>query len=147
MFFKKQYKNSIDFHTQNQIEFDKVRTASTKLKSMSELSIGGSALYESEKLTFEFLNLSSVCSDLLFGLGSSVGDAKSKIKQIEGIFFRDLKTKTPAADKVKLVQCLSSYIEADQNYNDLNDLKDYIEMKKKDFDSAYYYYRDINNKK
>ena len=147
MYFKKRYKDSVEFHNQNQIEFDRVRSATSKLKSMTELGVSGFAIAEAEKLTYEYLNLSSVCSDLLFGLGASVLDAKSRYKQIEGMFFRDLSVKTPAADKVKLVQCLPTYIQADQDYNDLLDLKEYIENKKKDFDGAYYYYRDIANKK
>lgn len=121
--------------------------ANARLKSMSELGETGFALAEAERLTFEFLKLSSSCSELLFGLGASVGDAKSSMKQIEGMFYRDLTSKTSAADKSKLVQCLPSYMEADRNYNDLLDLKEYLEMKKKDFDSAYYYYRDLNNRK
>lgn len=145
--FSVRYKNSAEFQSQNEERFKLILSASSKLKSISQVSESGFALTESERLTFEFLNLSTLCSDLLFGLSASVLDAKEKIKQIEGMFFRDLTVKTSAVDKSKLVHCLPSYMEADKDYNDLTDLFDYISMKKKDFESAYYYYRDMNNKK
>lgn len=145
--FSKRYRDSAEFHSQNKAEFERVLSASTKLKSLSELGATGFALQEAEKLTFDFLNLSSLCSELLFGLSGSMYDSKSKIKQCEGIFFRDMSVKTSAADKAKLVHCTPSYIEADRCYNDLLDLVEYIQMKKKDFDSAYYYYRDISSRK
>lgn len=145
--FSTRYKNSLEFHTTNKEAFEKVLSASTKLKSSAELSVTGFALVEAERLTFEFMNLTSICSELLFGLSASVSDAKSKIKQVEGIFWRDLETKTSAADKAKLVYAQQMHIDADKDYNDLNDVYDYIIMKKKDFEMAYYYYREISAKR
>jgi hypothetical protein len=145
--FSVRYKDSAEFHSANKDKFESVLKASTKLKSMRELGETGFALSETERLTYEFLNLSSTCSDILFGLSASVLDAKEKLKQIEGMFFRDLTVKTSAIDKAKLVHCLPQYMESDKCYNDLLDLKEYIEMKKRDFDSAHYYYRELANKK
>lgn len=145
--FSKRYKDSLDFHNNHQEKFDLIISASSKLKSMNQLGETGNALGEAERLTFEFLHLGTICSELLFGLTGSTLDAKSKIKQTEGIFFRDLSVKTSAIDKAKLVQCLPAYMEADRCYNDLLDLSEYIAMKKKDFEAAYYYYRDLSNRK
>jgi hypothetical protein len=145
--FSVRYKDSAEFQNAHEKKFESILSATTKLKSSSQISESGFALVETERLTYEFLNLSAVCSDLLFGLSASVLDAKAKMKQIEGMFFRDLTVKTSAIDKAKLVHCLPQYIEADKNYNDLTDLADYILMKKKDFDSAHYHYRELNNKK
>ena len=145
--FSVRYKDSAEFQSINQEKFTQILSAPTKLKSLNQIAESGFALAEAERLTFEFLQLSSLCSDLLFGLSASVLDAKEKIKQVEGMFFRDMTVKTSAVDKGNLVHCLPRYMEADKNYNDLTDLADYIAMKKKDFDSAHYHYREINNKK
>ena len=68
-------------------------------------------------------------------------------KSIEGIFFRDSGVKTSAADKSKLVLAYPQYIEAHKNFNDLEDLYEFLKMKHTDFEGAYYYYRDISSKK
>lgn len=145
--FSRRYLNSQEFHSAHQVQFDRVLSASTRLKSHSELGSAGFALEEAERLCFDFMNLSSLCSELMFGLSASVSDAKSKLKQIEGTFFRDLATKTSAADKSKLVHALPTYQEADRHYNDLQDLLEYLQMKKKDFEMAYYYYREVSTRR
>lgn len=145
MYFRK-YKNYEDFYAQNQKNFDCVQMAAAKMKSVNELSQTGSALAEAEKLTFDFLNLSSLCSDLLFGLSSSVLDAKSDYKRVEGIFHRASEEKSVAA-KEKLCQCDPDYIETSKRFNELTDIFEYITNKKRDFESAYYYYRNMNSDK
>ena len=140
------YNNFPDFQLKNKSKFDEVSSSILKLKSMSELAQTGSALTEAEKLTFDFLNLSSICTDLLFGLSGSVLHAKSKRNEEEGLFFRNSDVKS-AADKAKLVLAEPAYLLANANHNDLNDLFEYLQMKKKDFDAAYYYYRDISTRK
>lgn len=138
------YSSYEDFKTRNEKNFSLVFVARTKLKSNSDMGIGGQALTEAEGLSFEFLNLSSLVTDLMFGLSASVLDAKAKLKEIEGIFFRE-NTKS-AADKAKLIAAEPNYIAATQNFNDLTDLQEFLLNKKKDFEAAYYHYRGISNK-
>lgn len=140
------YTSFEDFYSKNKNQFEEVRYSHSRLKSIAELAQTGSAIAESERLTFDFLNLSNLVTDLLFGLSNSVLESKSKLKEVEGIFFRDSPTKS-AADKAKLVQADPQYITANTNYNNLNDLFEYLQLKKKDFESAYYYYREISAKK
>lgn len=147
MFTKKRYVSSESFYEQNKDAFEEILGAKVKLKSMSELSQTGMALAAAEGLCFDFLNLKNKVSDLMFGLSASVNDAKVHYKELEGLFFRDSGVKTSAADKSKLVQAFPQYVEAHKNFNDLTDLLEFLQMKRADFDSAYYYYRDISTKK
>jgi hypothetical protein len=141
----KKYSSYTEFQQQNDVHLQQVVNAKTKLKSVSDLAMTGQALTESESLAFEFLNLSQICTDLMFGLSSSVLDAKAEYKRVEGIFFRE-NTKS-AADKAKLVQADDQYVKANQTFNDLTDLLEYLQGKKKDFETAHYYYRAMNSNK
>lgn len=147
MFEKKRYVSSEDFYNKNQNDFEAVVQAKAKLMSSSELSQTGMALTVAEGLCFDFLNLKNKVSDLMFGLSASVSDAKVEYKRIEGMYFRDSGVKTSAADKTKLVQAFPEYVEAHKNFNDLEDLLDFLKMKHADFEGAYYYYRDVVSKK
>lgn len=138
------YSSYEDFKSKNETNLDLVIQARFKLKSMSELAMTGSALTEAETLAFEFLNLGSIVTDLMFGLSASVLDAKANLKKMEGIFFR-VSSKS-AADKAKLVCEDPDYLAANQIFNDLTDLQEFLLNKKKDFETAYYHYRGIANK-
>lgn len=147
MFQRRRYISSDDFYSQNTTDFESVVQAKTKLLSLSQLGETGMALSTAEGLCFDFLNLRNKCADLLFGLSASVSDSKVRYKEIEGIYFRDHGVKTSAADKSKLVQAYPEYVEAHKHFNDLTDLYEFIQMKRADFEAAYYYYRDIASKK
>lgn len=139
------YTSYKEFADRNSKNFEKVVTAKTKLKSVADLSMSGRALDAAEELAFEFLNLKNIVTDLLFGLSASVLDAKTKIKETEGICFRDLDGKS-AADRCKLLQCDPRFVNANQIFNDLNDLNEYLANKAKDFETSYYYYRGLSQK-
>lgn len=139
------YTSFQDFSSRNKKNFDQVVAAKTKLKSISELSMTGQALSESESLAFDFLNLKNIVTDLMFGLSASVLDSKARIKEVEGTIFRELDGQSAAA-REKIIQCDSRYVQAHQTYNDLIDLSQYLENKAKDFESSYYYYRGLANK-
>lgn len=139
------YSSYGDFQEKNNANLCLILQAKVKLKSVSELAMGGQALTDSESLAFEFLNLSHICTDLMFGLSSSVLDAKAESKNVEGVFFRE--SPKSAADKAKLVQCEDAYIKATHIFNDLTDLLEYLQNKKKDCESAHYYYKGLANNK
>ena len=139
------YSSFEDFYSKNKDNFDLVQNARSKLKSYQELAVGGFALSEAEKLTFEYLNLSALVSDLMFGLSSSVLGAKGDLKRVEGMYFRD--SKGAAAEKVKTVQADQSFLDANKIFNDLNDIQKYLQNKKTDFEAAYYHYRAISERK
>lgn len=142
----KKYFSYQDFLQHNELDFNKIQFSTIKLKSLQEISTTGFVLETCEMLCFDYLNLGKVCTDLMFGLSASVNDAKTKIKAVEGMFFRDSTAKS-AADKAKLVQCSQDYLDANSLYNELNDLYEYLLLKKKDLESAYYYYRELSNRK
>lgn len=140
----KRYSSFEDFKSNNETNLDLVIQARSKLKSLSELAMTGRALDEAEALAYEYLNLDSLVTDLMFGLSASVLDAKANVKKLEGIFFR-VSSKS-AADKAKLVQEDPDYLAATQFFNELTDLQEFLLNKKKDFEKAYYHYRGIANK-
>lgn len=140
------YSSYEDFSSRNSKNLELVIKSKSKLMSISDLSITGHSIGRAEDLAYEFLNLSNVITDLLFGLSASVLDAKTKLKEVEGIIFRDL-GKMSAADKTKLIQADERYVKANQTFNDLTDLQEYLNNKKKDAETSYYYYRAIASNK
>ena len=140
------YTSFQDFSSRNDKNFSLVVAAKTKLKSMSDLGLTGNALGDAESLSFDFLKLKNITTDLMFGLSASVLDAKARIKETEGLCFRDI-TAPSAAAKEKLTQCDPRYVAAHQTYNDLFDLQEYLQNKAKDFENSYYYYRGLANNK
>lgn len=140
------YSSYEDFSGRNGKNLELVLKSKTKLMSLSDLSITGHSISRAEELAYEFLNLSNVITDLMFGLSASVLDAKTKVKEVEGTIFRDL-GKMSAADKTKLIQADKIYVASNQIYNDLIDLQEYLVNKKKDAETSYYYYRAISSNK
>jgi hypothetical protein len=138
------YTSFQDFASRNDKNFSLVVAAKTKMKSITDLSITGQALDTAEELAFEFLNLKNIVTDLMFGLSASVLDAKTKVKEMEGICFRDLTGS--AADRARLLQTDPRWIQANQTYNDLLDLSEYLTNKSKDFETNYYYYRGLSQR-
>lgn len=112
-----------------------------QLKSPQELGMSGDAIIESEKLAYHYLNLRNLVSDLLFGLSASVLDAKHDIKSQRALAYRDL---TGAqGERNTMADADSKVIKANQKFNDLNDLMEYLRNKYDDFEKDHFYYKQI----
>lgn len=141
MSIKIRYESFDQFFRLNQDNFKRVQIARKELKSPQELGMMGDMIMQAEKLTYHYINLRSLVSDLLFGVTASVLDAKHGIKTQEAIVFREIEGKQ--GDKKILLEADQRVIQANQKYNDLLDLKDYLELKWKDFDTSHYYYKNL----
>lgn len=138
---KIRYDSFDQFFRLNKENFKKVQNAKTSLKSPQELGMTGNALCEAERLSYEFLNLKSIVSDLMFGLGASVLDAKHSIKVKTAIAYRN--TEGPQGDKKISVEADQLVVKAVETYNDLLDLKEYLDHKYSDFESIHFHYKHI----
>lgn len=145
MQLKIRYDSFDQFFRLNKEDFQKVQKAKTSLKSPQELGMTGNALCEAERLAYEFLNLKNLVSDLLFGLGASVLDSKHDIKVKTAIAYRN--TEGPQGDKKVFVEADTLVIKSVQTYNDLVDLKEYLDHKYSDFESVHFYYKHLSQGK
>jgi hypothetical protein len=136
---KLRYGSFDQFWRVNQDKFVQIQNATKELKSPVELGMTGQALLEAEKLAFRYLNLKSMVNDLMLGLSGSVLDAKANIKNQYGIAYREMSGSIKERE-----HCANSDtrgVEADQVYNDLDELQSDLEGKLSDYESAHYYYK------
>ncbi len=141
MQLKIRYDSFDQFFRMNKENFQKVQQAKALLKSPQEMGMTGNALAEAERLAYEFLNLKCIVSDLLFGVGASVLDAKHKVKVNTAIAYRN--TEGPQGDKKILIEQDALVVQANEAFNDLEDLKEYLLKKMEDFSASHYYYKNI----
>jgi len=139
---KIRYGSFDQFFRLNMENFQRVQAARTKLISPAELGMTGSATIEAEKLSYLFLNLLSTTSDLMFGLSASVLDAKHDIKTQTAIAYREM-GKKPQGEKKIEVEADIRVVTANQKYNDLLDLKEYLSNKYSNFETTHYYYKNL----
>lgn len=145
MEIKVRYESFDQFFRLNKDNFQKVQKARTSLKSPQELGMTGSLLVEAESLAYQFLNLKNLVSDLLFGVGASVLDSKHNIKNQSALAYRELTG--PQGERKMMVEAESIVVNANKKYNDLNDLKEYLENKYNDCENNHYYYKQISQGK
>lgn len=138
---KIRYDSFDQFFRLNMDDFKKVQAARKEMKSPQDLGLSGSALLEAERLAYQFLNLKSLVSDLLFSVGASVLDAKQDIKNQYAIAYRD--ADGGVSDRKIFAESDSRVIKAHERFNDLQDLQDYLKNKYGDFESTHYYYKQI----
>lgn len=136
------YKSFEEFYASNADGFDKVLRAKTELKSPMECAQTGSAIVEAERLSYVFLNYKSLVTDLKLGLSASVLIAKDNMKAVRAELFKQSSEKAANA-KERDVESHPKYIEAAKIYSQLNDIKEYLDLKHQDFDSCHYYYKNI----
>jgi len=145
MQLKIRYDSFDQFFRLNEERFKRVQAARKELKSPQELGITGNALAESEKLAYHYLNLKNLVSDLLFGIGASVLDAKHLVKVQTAVAYRA--AVGPVSEKKIMIEASPIVEAAVEKFNDLGDLKDYLENKREDFETCYYYYRKVSGGK
>ncbi len=139
---KIRYKSFDQFFRLNKENFQRVQAARKDMRSPAELAMTGSATIEAEKFSYQFLNLKQTTSDLMFGLGASVLDAKHDIKTQTAVAYRELAGKPQGEKKIE-VEAQEKVVAANKTYNDLNDLKEYLMNKYSDFESTHYYYKNL----
>jgi hypothetical protein len=138
-----------DFFQANKDQFETLQKAAAMLKSPDKLGADpslGMAMAEAEKLSHFFLACANRATDLLFGVSASVLDAQAYVNSVEGTIYGQ---KTGGAtDRNRAVASDTIYLQSVQNYNDLVDLKKYLEFKRDDFYANHHYYKHLvgNNK-
>ncbi len=139
----KRYSNAEEFMAVNNENFTKVTSGATLLKQSRDLGtgFGGGPIEEAERLSYVFLDLVNKCTDLMFGLSSSALNAKSGYKKAEAIGFREADGRVK--DKEFAAVSGDIYMNHVKNYNDLTDIKDYLQMKRDDFEKSHYYYKQM----
>jgi hypothetical protein len=137
----RKYKTYSEFEELNKHQFGGVRLAVTQLKSPDKLGADGLALAETEKLSHFFLNAANVCTDLMFGISASCLDAQANVNSTEGLIYGQ--KVGGATDRNRAVACDPVYLQSVKDYNDLQDLKKYLEMKRDDFMANHYYYKGL----
>lgn len=139
----KRYANIEEFRAINNDALQKVQEGAGQLRQSSELGqgFGSGPLEEAEKLSYVFLSLINTCTDLMFGLSSSALNAKTNYKKAEAVGFRTADGRVK--DKEFAAVSTNEYVNYVKNYNDLTDLKEYLVMKREDFDKAHYYYKQM----
>ena len=120
---------------------EEVKRASSQLQGYSELGQSGMPLAEAERLSYRYLYLMNITTDLLLGVSSSVGNAKANRNKTEALQFRAADGKVK--DREHAAASSDEYIEAARNYNDLNDLYEYLKQKHDDFEKNHWYYKHI----
>ena len=137
----KKYYNKAEFLSVNEENFNYVKGGASLLKRPEQMGLGGIPLMEAEQLSYTFLDLINKCTDLMLGLSASAADAKSRYKKCHAQAFYQadgrVKDKEFAADMDE------NYQTQIQNYNDLNDIFEYLKMKREDFDKSHYYYKQM----
>jgi hypothetical protein len=145
MQLKVRYESFDQFFRLNVDNFKLVQSSTKQLKSPQELGMTGEIFLEAERLAFYYLKLKSVVSDLLFAVGASVLDAKHRIKTETAIVFRELSG--AQGDKKTTLEADARIIKANQSYNDLLDLQEYLCNKRDDFANCHYYYKNMTQEK
>lgn len=135
------YSDATAYLKMNEKNFSLVQQASANLLSQDEIGMSGDAINKAESLSYEFLKLANIATDLMLGLASSVNKAKSKVKTTTGLLFREMEGS--AASKKELIPSTQGWVEATNTEAELSDLKDYIEGKKEDFMANHYYYKQL----
>ncbi|MCH9665564.1 MAG: hypothetical protein K0U41_06905 [Gammaproteobacteria bacterium] len=138
---KIRYESFNQFFRINEKNFADVQSARKEMKSSSELGMTGDLFLEAEKLAFKYLNLDNLVSDLLFGVSASLLDAKHDIKNQMALAYRD--QSGAQGEKKIMAEADARVTTAVQKFNDLNDLNEYLNNKKKDFEKCYYHYKHI----
>lgn len=141
----KKYKTYLEFESLNSEKLNMIQQSVRMLKSPDKMGEEGFILPEAEKLEHLFLTMVNTCSDILFGLSASVLDAQANVNSTEGLLYS--KMEGGATDRNRKVACDSVYLEVVKHFNDLTDLKKYLEHKREDFMSNHYFYRAMRNNK
>lgn len=140
----RKYKSYEEFYSANQARFDAVQKAAALLKSPTQLgndSAMGLAMAEAETLSHFFLSVANSTTDLLFGVSASVLDAEASVSSTEGVLYGQ--KSGGATDRNRAVASDTVYLSMVQNFNDLKDLKSYLERKHEDMMSNHYYYKGL----
>jgi len=140
----KRYASSEEFLALNKETMDMILRGSSLLKSSSSMGALGMPLQEAESLSYQFLNLMNKCTDLLFGLSSSVLNAKASSKKSEAICF--IESDGRVKDKEFKAISDETYLKFLKNYNDLDDIKSYLVQKHGDFEKNHYYYKNLSSR-
>lgn len=135
----KRYESAEEYMTLNQVDFERVQYGAKMLKNPSQLSQSGMPIQEAERLSYVFLDLMNVASDLMFGLSASAANEKSAYKKAEAIGFREADGRVK--DKEYAAVSNDNYLKHIRNHNDLTDIYDYLKQKHSDFEKNHFYYK------
>lgn len=141
----RKYKNYQEFYSLNQARFDAVQGMAALLKSPKDMSATGFVLAEAENLEHLFLNGANSVTELMFGLSASVLGAETNMNNVEGLLYGQKSGN--ATDKRNAVACDPQYVLASEAYQELKDLKDYLEQKRDDFMANHYFYKQFRSQK
>jgi hypothetical protein len=141
----KRYESAEEFTAVNEELFSRVQAGASMLKSPSQLSQTGMPLQEAERLSYLFLDLLNVCTNLQFGLSSSALNAKASLKKCEAIGYREADGRVK--DKEFAAVSSDSYMEFTKNFNDLSDINEYLKQKRENFEKAHFYYKNLMGSK
>lgn len=137
----KSYLNKEEFMSVNEQNYKFVLEGASLLKRPEQMGLGGLPLAEAEQLSYTFLDLINKATDLMLGLAASAARAKSRYKKCHAsAFYRAdgrVKDKEFAADMDE------NYQREHGNYDDLDDLFNWLKMKREDFEKAHYYYKQM----
>ena len=137
----KKYLNKEEFLSVNGENFTYVQQGASLLKRPEQLGMGGIPYAEAEQLSYTFLDLINKCSDLMLGLAASAASAKSRYKKAHASAF--YRADGRVKDKEFAADMDDAYQREHDNHDDLDDLFNYLKMKREDFDKAHYYYKQM----
>lgn len=137
----KKYLNKDEFLAVNGENFNYIKEGASLLKRPEQMGMGGLPFAEAEQLSYTFLDLINKATDLMLGLGASAADAKSRYKKAYARAFYDADGRVK--DKEQAADMNSQYQIETTNHNDLNDIFDWLKMKREDFDKCHYYYKQM----
>lgn len=137
----KRYESAEEFMAINKAEFERVQAGAQMLKSPQLMGQGGMPLQEAERLSYVFLDLVNVCTNLSFGLSASALNAKAARNKAEAIGFREADGRVK--DKEFAAVSSEEYLKQSQNYNDLTDISDYLKQKRENFEKSHFYYKHL----
>lgn len=137
----RRYENADEFMSINGQVFNDIQAASQGLSSPTKLGATGMPLQEAERLAYVFLDLVNKCTDLMFGLSASAANAKSQYKKSEAIGFREADGRVK--DKEFAAVSSDEYMRWQRNHNDLDDVYNYLKLKREDFEKAHFYYKHL----
>ena len=140
----KKYLNKDEFLSVNKEVFEYVTSGSSLLKRPEQMGLGGIPYAEAEQLSYVFLDLINKSSDLMLGLAASAADAKSRYKRAYAVAF--YRADGRVKDKELAGDMDADFQRETTNHNDLDDVFNYLKMKREDFDKAHYYYKQMLKK-
>ena len=139
------YNSAEEFFKANEAPMKEIGASNTKLMSMSELMTTGDVLTKCDELSYEFLRLMNVVSQIRLGLTASVIRAKEGVKTTEGVIYRALEGS--ATEKKMLIPSMQEHVTASDKLADLTDISDYLQQKYEAFQSAHVYYKNLASRR